>query len=259
LRAINGTVTAIGAGWNSSIEECRTVAEPEQPTPSWQVPALFVFAIVFLLLLLWIVFTHPNLSYDECMIVRVVLSLAAAGIGGLIPGLLQLHIRGLKAVGAVGFFVLVFFNYKCERALAPVPGPVGNGTDASRESAPPPSTKVLHDTDVNGKPYQIQWHIDPTCKKYIEDPARQCDFKPIQVHLPGNKDAFDQWNLVFFAPGPIDYLDCNPTGRWEHKVVPPPYAYLGYETIDGKTAKCGGVVNGGYDDIIMTVKWQELR
>jgi hypothetical protein len=80
----------------------------------WQLSTLFIFGVVFLAVLLWLVFLHPKLTYDECKVVKVVLSLAAAGIGAIIPGTISAKAGGFaKAGGAAAFFLIVFFRYDC--------------------------------------------------------------------------------------------------------------------------------------------------
>lgn len=69
---------------------------------NWRLPTLFIFGVVFLAVLLWFVFLHPKLTYDECIVEKVVLSLAAAGIVAIIPGTISAKAGGFaKAGGAL--------------------------------------------------------------------------------------------------------------------------------------------------------------
>jgi hypothetical protein len=103
---------------------------------NWQLPTVFVFGVVFLAVLLWLVFLHPNLTYDECIVVKVVLSLAAAGIGAIIPGTISANAGGFaKAGGAAAFFRIVFFRYDYPKN-EPHPNDVHLPTPTTAQPAP---------------------------------------------------------------------------------------------------------------------------
>jgi type II secretory pathway component PulM len=80
----------------------------------WQTPLLFAFGVIFLSVLLWLVFKNPRLSHDQCIVVKVILGLAAAGVGAILPGKIFVKFAGIaNATGAAAFFFLVFWKYDC--------------------------------------------------------------------------------------------------------------------------------------------------
>lgn len=75
----------------------------------------FVFGSVFLLLLLVIAISFPNTQGLLPMAFRIVLALAAAGFGAVIPGLLNVQVQTgqqllIRASGALALFVLVLLT-----------------------------------------------------------------------------------------------------------------------------------------------------
>lgn len=76
----------------------------------WELIAIFSFGVVFVIVLVLVALTLPSPTEFQQLIFRIVLALAAAGIGALIPGLLTIRIKNLlRAGGALGVFVVVYF------------------------------------------------------------------------------------------------------------------------------------------------------
>lgn len=74
----------------------------------------FVFGIVFILALLVIAIVMDSPSGSQQATFRVILALAAGGIGAVIPGLLDVKMDSgkhfsLRAAGALALFVIVFW------------------------------------------------------------------------------------------------------------------------------------------------------
>src|SRR4029077_524775 len=96
-----------------------TVSNTQQK--QWHLLALFGFGIVFISVLLWLLFLRPAISQAQCYLVRIVLALAAAGIGAIIPGTISANAPGVaKAGGAAAFFVIVLAVYSCPADPRPV-------------------------------------------------------------------------------------------------------------------------------------------
>jgi hypothetical protein len=217
---------------------------------NWQLPTLFVFGVVFLAVLLWLVFLHPTLTYDECIVVKVVLSLAAAGIGAIVPGTISARAGGFaKAGGAAAFFLIVFFKYDCPKnephpreVAAPAPAPV--------VTQPAPT---FHDADQNGNRYVISWDTDPNCSGFDHAATHRCNFTHTQTSFAGDNTPYDHWELKLQTPGPVTSVLCQPTGSNEfNQVKGDPNG-----EIDGHWATCKGWINGGDAPIHMTVYYQQ--
>ena len=69
----------------------------------------FGFGVVFVTTLIVLAVAIPNPPATTFYIFRVVIALAAAGVGAVIPGLLIVHVgKVVRAGGALGLFVLVY-------------------------------------------------------------------------------------------------------------------------------------------------------
>jgi len=70
----------------------------------------FIFGVVFVVVMLAIALFVPNPTPTQWFTFRVVLSLAAAGVGAMLPGLISVTAGPyVKAGGALALFVLVFW------------------------------------------------------------------------------------------------------------------------------------------------------
>jgi len=70
----------------------------------------FIFGVVFIFLILGFSIGFPNPTPIQIKSFITVLALAAAGIGGVIPGFIEIKYRAaIRAGGALSLFVIVFF------------------------------------------------------------------------------------------------------------------------------------------------------
>ncbi len=77
---------------------------------NWEKLTSFAFGIVFIAVLLSMAFLVPNPTATQWFVFRVVLALAAAGIGAIIPGLIVVEVsKVVRAGGAIALFVLVYW------------------------------------------------------------------------------------------------------------------------------------------------------
>jgi len=75
----------------------------------WQKVTAFGCGVVFIALMLIVAIAIPNPTATQWFVFRVVLALAAAGIGAVIPGLIVVNVsRVVRAGGAIALFVLVY-------------------------------------------------------------------------------------------------------------------------------------------------------
>lgn len=69
----------------------------------------FSFGVVFVICLLVFAVAIPNPTDFTAFVFRVVLSLAAAGVGAVLPGLLEVTLPGVRAGGALALAAVVYF------------------------------------------------------------------------------------------------------------------------------------------------------
>jgi hypothetical protein len=79
-----------------------------------EVVLAFVFGCVALAAVLWLAFRSDSLSNQQFEILRSVLALAGGGVGAVVPGFLDLHLKAgaklaLRAGGALAVFVVLYF------------------------------------------------------------------------------------------------------------------------------------------------------
>jgi hypothetical protein len=76
---------------------------------NWEKVTAFACGVIFIVLMLMIAIAIPNPSPTQWFAFRVVLALAAAGIGAVIPGLIVVNVsKVVRAGGAIALFVLVY-------------------------------------------------------------------------------------------------------------------------------------------------------
>jgi len=69
----------------------------------------FAFGVAFLATMLALVVAVPNPTPSQWFVFRVVLALAAGGVGAVIPGLLVVHVSTVvRAGGALALFALIY-------------------------------------------------------------------------------------------------------------------------------------------------------
>lgn len=81
-------------------------------TKRFQQILAFSFGVVFVSVMLMIAIFTPYPSGFQLLVYRIVLGLAAAGVASVIPGFLNIEVRGIvRAGGAIAVFVVIFlFN-----------------------------------------------------------------------------------------------------------------------------------------------------
>lgn len=76
---------------------------------NWQQMTAFGCGVLFVAVMLVIALAVPNPTPTQWFVFRVVLALAAAGIGAVIPGLIVVNVSNIvRASGAIALFVLVY-------------------------------------------------------------------------------------------------------------------------------------------------------
>ena len=80
----------------------------------WEKIMACIFGFLFISIMLMVAILLPNPTVFQIFIFRVVLSLAASGIGALIPGFLNVemkkeHLFFIRAGGAIALFLIVYF------------------------------------------------------------------------------------------------------------------------------------------------------
>src|SRR5689334_18269857 len=90
-----------------------------------QIAIAFVFGVTFLIGLIVLAIKFPSPTPFQYSTFRIVLSLAAAGVGAMIPGFMNLELTPsagllIRAGGALAVFLIVFFFNPARLAAPPV-------------------------------------------------------------------------------------------------------------------------------------------
>jgi hypothetical protein len=104
----------------------------------WSLIAAFAFGVTFVVAVMSIALFRPNPTAFEYTVFRIVIALAAAGVGAVLPGFLDVQFKNwLRAGGALAIFVVVYF-------FAPVvPTPVDPVVDEPKVDAKAPADSWL--------------------------------------------------------------------------------------------------------------------
>ena len=98
------------------------VAPGETTVPTWQKITAFAMGAAFLPILLFMALFVPNPTVWQLLVFRVILALAAGGIGALIPGFIEIKYRNwLRAGGATALFVIVYLVNPPDLITGPEP------------------------------------------------------------------------------------------------------------------------------------------
>lgn len=84
----------------------------------WEIVAAFSFGVVFLTTILTTALFKPDPTPYQYAVFRIILALAAAGIGAILPGFFEIRNKIISASGALAMFLVVFFG--APAALSPV-------------------------------------------------------------------------------------------------------------------------------------------
>jgi Protein of unknown function (DUF4019) len=100
-----------------SINRPQFDAPPNLRRP-WEIVAAFCFGVVFLTTILTTALFKPDPTPYQYTVFRIILALAAAGIGAILPGFFEIKNKIISAGGALALFLVVF--YGAPAALSPV-------------------------------------------------------------------------------------------------------------------------------------------
>jgi len=94
---------------DSLTQEGRGPVGPKSDELSHDASLAFGFGVVFVIVLLLIAFVVKDPTPTQWFVFRVILAIAAAGVGAAIPGLISVSIQSyIRAGGAIALFVLIY-------------------------------------------------------------------------------------------------------------------------------------------------------
>jgi len=97
-------------GQSAILPETSMSQSSSEPSKQWNLIAAFAFGVVFVVVIMSIAVVRPNPTAFEYTIFRIVIALAAAGVGAVLPGFLDVSFKNwLRAGGALAIFVVVYF------------------------------------------------------------------------------------------------------------------------------------------------------
>jgi hypothetical protein len=95
--------------------------------PLWERIAIFTFGVIFVVVLLVLAIVFPAPTSFQYTVFRIVLALAAAGIGALVPGFLEVRYKSVvRAGGALALFVVIYFFSPAALVATPTQANVGS-------------------------------------------------------------------------------------------------------------------------------------
>jgi hypothetical protein len=116
---------------------------------NWQKLTAFGCGVLFVALMLIIAIAIPNPTATQWFVFRVVLALAAAGIGAVIPGLIVVNVsKVVRAGGAIALFVLV---YLLNPPQLVVPAPQGTSIHQTTGGTNSPAVVSGGDVVIGGE------------------------------------------------------------------------------------------------------------
>jgi uncharacterized protein DUF4019 len=111
---------------------------------------VFLFGVVFIVVMLVFATAYDNPTPFQVWVFITVLALAAAGVGAMIPGFFEIrHKHIVRAGGAVGFFLVVFFNQ---------PILVSNVVKFTPPNTPPDPVAKEYLSEVDGGDLSKAWN-----------------------------------------------------------------------------------------------------
>ena len=117
----------------------RTLASAQDGERRLRILLAFAFGCVFVAVVLTLAFMGNNLDDRRFEILRIVLALAGGGVGGVIPGFLDVNMKvgakwALRAGGGLAVFIVLYF-WSPAHWIAPQPGSVNQHTEGSGSPA----------------------------------------------------------------------------------------------------------------------------
>jgi Protein of unknown function (DUF4019) len=104
---------------NSANKNTNAMRHPASALPSWEIILAFCFGVIFVTTILVTTLFKPDPTAYQYTVFRIVLSLAAGGVGAVLPGFIEVKYREVvRAGGALALFLVVFFG--APAALSPV-------------------------------------------------------------------------------------------------------------------------------------------
>ena len=126
--------------------------------------AVFAFGVIFLCAILYLLVKIPNPTVSQFFGFRLTLALAAAGIGALLPGFLNIELTlplqgAIRTGGALALFASVWFVNPATIGINPVPDPPAEDSD-------PKMAKFLSLTDAGDHAEAYKMMSSFTQKRY---------------------------------------------------------------------------------------------
>lgn len=170
------------------------------PRQAWlgrnaQIAAAAGFGVVFLLLILSIAVFIPEPTQFQYQVFRITLALAAAGVGAMIPGILDVQISSvIRAGGAMAIFLVVYFYSPAQLAVREIhldPPSPSYPYDGTIFNTYPRTTTLRWSPLKNATHYLVEvqwqnpmdglWHILPNYPVAVEETSYTFDFVGAQT------------------------------------------------------------------------------
>jgi len=187
------------------------------PSPSrrpWEIVAAFSFGVIFLTAILTTALFKPDPTAYQYTVFRIILSLAAAGIGAILPGLFEIRNKVVSASGALAMFLVVFFG--APAALSPVL----KEPEEIAENSQPSIEKWLKAMDSGDLRTAYKQTSERFQSQYTFD---QFEHLTIQYMGPLGKVVNRKFSSTAFAQSPPG----APVGRYQYNMYETQYEKFG--------------------------------
>jgi hypothetical protein len=128
----------------------------------------FAFGVIFVSVILTIAVFIPLPSDFQYQVFRIVLALAAGGVGAVIPGSLNVNIpKVLTAGGALAVFVVVYFYSPAQLAVKRIPSETPAQKETSEAEAKLAKEQVEHQAAIRKQIEELEPQIEDS-DRYLQ-------------------------------------------------------------------------------------------
>lgn len=189
--------------------------------------AAFIFGVIFVVVMLYMTWFVPNPTPTQWFTFRVVLALAAAGVGALLPGLISVNAPPyVRAGGALALFVLVFW-FNPPKLVSDAQPPGNSGLEIPSLGKPYQVSALLTASGTQIEKQTVPHPLSRDTDKGPHSFYTESDGGPVNSHLDVCPAAESGWEidadpLAGFSYGMTDreHVTANGSHYWDVGKLP---------------------------------------